>query len=100
MVEKLCSLYGSFICSYDGKKYYSFPEISKLASEEVDAALRKAGFGYRAKFIQQSAKQLETLGGLEWLLKLKEYSYKEAKSELIKLPGIGPKVQFRILLIL
>ncbi|XP_014274183.1 uncharacterized protein Ogg1 [Halyomorpha halys] len=92
MVEKLCSLYGTFLCTHDGKEYFSFPEISKLTGEDVDAALRKAGFGYRAKFIQQSAKMLESLGGLEWLLKLKECSYKEAKAELIKLPGIGPKV--------
>ena len=60
----------------------------------VDDTLRKAGFGYRAKYIHQAAKQLESFGGLEWLMKLKESPYSIAKNELTKLSGIGPKVYY------
>lgn len=91
LVEKLCELYGPLICNIDGKDYYGFPDVSALAaSEETD--LRKAGFGYRAKFISQSAKQIYKHGDLEWLKQLKDCSYPEAKAHLMKLPGIGAKV--------
>lgn len=84
-------MYGTKICEVHGVEYYGFPELSALAAcEESD--LRKAGFGYRAKFIHQSAKQIQDFGGVEWLEGLKKCSYAEAKSELIKLSGIGAKV--------
>lgn len=91
LVEKLCKLYGPRLCEIDGIEYYGFPEISALATSE-EGDLRKAGFGYRAKFICGSAKLLESFGGLDWLQKLKTVPYSEAKCELMKLPGIGAKV--------
>lgn len=54
--------------------------------------LRKAKFGYRAKFISGSIKKIDEFGGLKWFDNLKELSYLEARQELLKLPGIGYKV--------
>ncbi|XP_041971960.1 N-glycosylase/DNA lyase isoform X2 [Aricia agestis] len=92
MVEKLCENYGEKICNYEDTTYYAFPDVEKLAPEEVDKALRNLGFGYRAKFIQKSAAQILEWGGEKWFETLKEMKYKDAKQELIKLCGIGPKV--------
>ena len=61
-------------------------------------SLRDAGFGYRAKFINQSACKIMQMGGTEWLKLLQSLSYKEAKMELMKLPGIGAKVNCYIYL--
>lgn len=92
MVEKLCTLYGPIIGTKNGHTYHAFPEIDALAEASVEQDLRKAGFGYRAKFIQKSAAMIQKLGGKSWLQSLQEKSYKEAKAALMELPGIGAKV--------
>ena len=55
MVESLCTEWGESLACYEGKEYFAFPPIEKLAEEGVEARLRELGFGYRAKYIQQSA---------------------------------------------
>ncbi|XP_060806599.1 N-glycosylase/DNA lyase [Amyelois transitella] len=92
MVEKLCTQYGEEICSNEGVTYYAFPTVDKLAQPEVESKLRELGFGYRAKFIQKSAAQIVELGGAKWFQTLQDMKYKDARSELMKLHGIGPKV--------
>ncbi|XP_075984060.1 8-oxoguanine DNA glycosylase isoform X1 [Anticarsia gemmatalis] len=92
MVEKLCTHYGEKICEYDGKDFYAFPEVEKLSEPQVEGELRNLGFGYRAKFIQRSASQIVEWGGVQWFDSLQDMKYKDAKCELMKLHGIGPKV--------
>ncbi|CAG4932403.1 unnamed protein product [Colias eurytheme] len=92
MVEKLCTQYGDKICELDGTSYYAFPEVEKLAQPKVESKLRELGFGYRAKFIQKSAEQIVDSGGEDWFKSLQEMKYKDARAELMKLCGIGPKV--------
>uniref|UniRef100_A0A2A4JB61 N-glycosylase/DNA lyase n=1 Tax=Heliothis virescens TaxID=7102 RepID=A0A2A4JB61_HELVI len=92
MVEKLCTHYGEKICEYEGDTYYAFPEVEKLSHNGVEAELRNLGFGYRAKFIQKSAAQIVEWGGVAWFNSLQDMKYKDAKVELMKLHGIGPKV--------
>ncbi|XP_047033142.1 N-glycosylase/DNA lyase [Helicoverpa zea] len=92
MVEKLCTHYGEKICEYEGETYYAFPEVEKLAHNGVESELRNLGFGYRAKFIQKSAAQIVEWGGVDWFNSLQDMKYKDAKVELMKLHGIGPKV--------
>lgn len=58
----------------------------------MESNLRELGFGYRAKFIQKSAAQIQEWGENQWFESLMKKPYKEAKLELIKLPGVGPKV--------
>ncbi|EEB17855.1 8-oxoguanine DNA glycosylase, putative [Pediculus humanus corporis] len=92
MVEKLCEFYGDYITELDGKKFYGFPKLENLADSSVESNLRKAGFGYRAKFIYQSACLIKELGGTNWLNNLKTLPYELSKMELMKLPGVGAKV--------
>ncbi|XP_075226400.1 N-glycosylase/DNA lyase-like isoform X2 [Lycorma delicatula] len=94
MVEKICTFYGEKICIIDGNVYYDFPKIEKLARSGVSEKLREAGFGFRAKYIQQAAEKIITFGGNDWLNKLKLLDYKDSKAELMKLPGIGAKILF------
>lgn len=58
----------------------------------MELSLREAGFGYRAKYIAQTVEKLNALGGERWLESLRDIPYKEARFELMRLPGIGPKV--------
>ncbi|CAH4033866.1 N-glycosylase/DNA lyase [Pieris brassicae] len=92
MVEKLCTHYGEKICEVNDISYYSFPDVDKLAQPKVESQLRELGFGYRAKFIKKSADQIVEWGGEEWFKGLRVKMYKDARTELMKLCGIGPKV--------
>ncbi|KAI9293473.1 n-glycosylase/DNA lyase-like protein [Neoconidiobolus thromboides FSU 785] len=92
MVQNLCEHYGELVGEYQDKKYYNFPKIECLTEDQVEAKLRALGFGYRAKYINKSAKKLAKLGGEEWLLNLREVPYEKCKHELLMLEGVGPKV--------
>lgn len=54
--------------------------------------LRQCGFGYRAKFIAQTARQLVAAhgdGADEWLHALRSAPYEEAHKSLLQLPGVS-----------
>ncbi|CAO3696829.1 unnamed protein product [Rhizopus microsporus] len=93
MVNKLCVHYGQKVGQLEGEVYYDFPTLDSLVQDGVEAKLRELGFGYRAKYIANTAKKIkEEHGQLDWLYSLRKVSYQEAKEELMKLPGVGPKV--------
>ncbi|KAJ8323047.1 8-oxoguanine glycosylase ogg1 [Batrachochytrium dendrobatidis] len=97
MIRSLCAEYGTRIDSLRNDKgehivFYTFPEIKALAGDDVEQRLRQLGFGYRAKFIVGSAKLILERGGSKWLHSLRDISYQAAHTELLSLPGVGPKV--------
>uniref|UniRef100_A0A452GNS7 DNA-(apurinic or apyrimidinic site) lyase n=1 Tax=Gopherus agassizii TaxID=38772 RepID=A0A452GNS7_9SAUR len=54
--------------------------------------LRALGFGYRAKFVSQSAQAVLRQFGAEGLHQLRSTPYPEARRLLCALPGVGAKV--------
>lgn len=77
----------------NGHSFYGFPTVSALSPASVQSNLQKLGFGYRAKFIQQSADMIMKKKEKEqWLIGLRDRPYPEAKAELRTLSGVGPKV--------
>lgn len=91
MVEKLCIMYGSEIYHGIEGKFYAFPTLEQLNQDGMEAKLRQAGFGYRAKYICGTAKMLATKGD-QWLHSLRTIPYSEAHGCLMQLPGVGAKV--------
>lgn len=91
MIDKMCNSLGEFL--YDHPQLgplHAFPTVEKLSDPSIDPLLRELGFGYRAKFIQQSAQMiLESKVNLNQLINV---PHLEAKKVLVSLPGIGPKV--------
>jgi N-glycosylase/DNA lyase len=78
---------------------YSFPSLKDLQKGATDQDLRsKCGMGYRAKYILETMKTLESLGGESYLHELKEKSSTgtlspvEVQEELIQFCGVGRKV--------
>ncbi|KAG7267373.1 hypothetical protein CRUP_030027 [Coryphaenoides rupestris] len=92
MVESLCRSLGTPLCELDGTPYHDFPSLSALADGKVEALLRDLGFGYRARFLQQSAKQILENHGPDWLQSLRSAPYLQARDALRTLPGVGIKV--------
>ncbi|KAJ3160854.1 8-oxoguanine glycosylase ogg1 [Geranomyces michiganensis] len=94
MVSKLAEHYGTLAATSedDGHPYYNFPTIARLAQPGVEDELRKLGFGYRARYIAESARYIITNHDELWLDSLRGRDYTECREELMKLSGIGPKV--------
>ncbi|KAI8518638.1 8-oxoguanine glycosylase ogg1 [Branchiostoma belcheri] len=92
MVERLCEAYSTQVCQIYGEKYYAFPTVSALAGRGVEDRLRKLGFGYRARYISETAQYIMKQGGESWLYNLRTLPYEQAKAELMKLSGVGAKV--------
>lgn len=123
MVKSLCTNYSTSLLfvpppseSGEPEPYHPFPPPSALAAPEVATKLRALGFGYRADFIQKTAKMLVdrdngTLSsklpstfytGREpaemWLASLRNEQTAVAREELTKLMGVGRKVADCVLL--
>ncbi|KAF9933930.1 8-oxoguanine glycosylase ogg1 [Modicella reniformis] len=99
MATKICQEYGPSITippeepGESPRKFYGFPTMNALAQDGVEETLRKLGFGYRAKYIANTAKMISTMeNGEEWLKGLRNVPYEEAHSALLTLQGVGPKV--------
>ncbi|XP_072454655.1 N-glycosylase/DNA lyase isoform X1 [Notamacropus eugenii] len=93
MVQRLCQHLGPPLGRLDGVSYHGFPSLQALAKAEVESQLRELGFGYRARFVSESARTiLNEWGGPSWLQQLRSVSYEEAQQNLCLLPGVGVKV--------
>ncbi|KAF7829813.1 N-glycosylase/DNA lyase OGG1 [Senna tora] len=92
MVDYISSL-GNYLGTVGGFKFHAFPTMEQLSliSEEE---LRKAGFGYRAKYIVGTVNALQSKpdGGEDWLKSLRVLDLQEVIDALCTLPGVGPKV--------
>jgi N-glycosylase/DNA lyase len=112
MMHKLCIHYGPLLGHLDGEAYHDFPEPKDLAKEGVEANLRALGFGYRARYLYQTACMVvekpegwldslrnpeapllgvKAVNGGEWKAQGRD-GYRSAHEALITLQGVGPKV--------
>ena len=81
---------------------HSFPTPSALAGDDVEEELRELGFGYRARYVANTAKLVASggcagLNGAPYddnapLDHLRSISFADAREALIAFPGVGPKV--------
>lgn len=112
-MEKLCIHYGPLIGLVDSKPYYDMPSPAALVDPKVEMHLRELGFGYRAKYLHQTALMISRDHGDGWLDSLRNpespimgckvlsagemlpggrEGYRTAHEELLSLQGVGPKV--------
>lgn len=84
IIERLCENFGEY-----KNGYYTFPTAEKLASLTLeDLAVLRSGF--RAKYLLDAAKKVAS--GEVVLQNLKNLPLDEARDELMKIMGVGPKV--------
>ncbi|KAJ7109466.1 DNA glycosylase [Mycena epipterygia] len=110
MVQGLCRHYSAPLLSLADPsdplvqvQYHPFPKPALLAAPDVGATLRGLGFGYRADFIQRTAKMLVETHGTgdsaeQFLASLRSASTENAREELLKFVGVGRKVADCVLL--
>lgn len=112
MVHKLCLHYGPYIGTIGEEVFHDFPTPAALTAPGVEAHLRELGFGYRARYIAQTAQNISQDRPEGWLLSLRNPAsvawgavapgkataheetptYKRAHEQLLELTGVGPKV--------
>ncbi|KAM0253947.1 hypothetical protein ACHAQJ_007016 [Trichoderma viride] len=87
---------------------HDFPTPESLTEKKVEAHLRELGFGYRAKYIAETARIVAHEKPSAWLNSLRnpdfpafnavavldgsQSTYKDAHAALLSLTGVGPKV--------
>ena len=113
-MDKLCTNYGPLIGHLNGTAYYDMPAPHALVNPAVNAQLRALGFGYRAKYLHQTALMVarEAPGWLDALRNPERPAYgaaatprsagpmtgrghagyRAAHEALLALQGVGPKV--------
>ncbi|MCX6709360.1 MAG: hypothetical protein NTV63_00170 [Candidatus Woesearchaeota archaeon] len=86
---------------------YSFPKPSEfLKCKNIERELRCCGLGFRSKFYPDIINVICSVSGSgnpdlefeKFFSRLKKMKYENAKSELVRLPGIGSKIADCILL--
>ena len=93
-LEKISIKFGKKI-RFDNKEFYMFPEPKKIANATIQE-IQNCGVGYRAKFIIDAAKMVESKQ-IDFD-QLKKSNYQNAKETILTVPGIGNKVADCILL--
>ena len=94
IIERLSKKYGQKI-EWEGRKYYTFPTPEELKNARIQD-FRDLGLGFRdVRLYETTKKVLDKEIDLE---KIKEMPTNEAREELLKLSGVGPKVADCILL--
>ncbi len=88
IVDSLCALFGERL-EYEGRTYYTFPTAERLRGVTVEdlAPIRS---GFRAKYIVDAVEKV--LNGTVNLEALKTMPINEARAQLMKINGVGPKV--------
>ena len=94
IIERLAANYGNAI-EYEGKQYYTFPTAEQLKDVTVKQ-YRNLGLGFRDKRLHETVKMV--LNKEVDLTKIDKMPTPQAREELLKLAGIGPKVADCILL--
>ena len=94
MISNISRCYGKKL-TFDGIDFYTFPQPADLA-QTCPKDLRSCGLGFRTERVIETAKLVDS--GELALESLKRLDYREAKRELLGLPGVGQKVADCILL--
>jgi N-glycosylase/DNA lyase len=94
MLKKISTKYGEKQV-FDGMEFYAFPTVKQLANVSENG-LRECGLGYRAKYVQVTAKKIrdEKIN----LEDFKNIPYLEARKRLLEFSGVGLKVADCVLL--
>ncbi len=89
-VEIIAREYGELIGELNGKEYYRFPTSEELSKVDVKELREISKIGFRDERVVESSKMIyEGEINIEEIFSMDKV---EGQEELMKLPGVGPKV--------
>ena len=94
IIAGLCEMYGDRI-EFDGRVFYGFPTAETLAALNVED-LQPCRAGFRDKYILDAARRVAS--GETDLSAIEKMNDADAKTELMKISGVGSKVADCVLL--
>jgi len=94
IIQSFCELFGDAV-DYKGQVYYTFPKAERMRGITADD-LKEIRCGYRANYIVNAVEQINN--GIVDLYQLKNVDTMVARTELLKIKGVGPKVADCVLL--
>lgn len=86
-IDLLARLYGDPL----DEGYHAFPSIDRLARTDPGELMQRTGLGFRGKNLRAVAAALLDRPR-RWAESLAGTAYEEARLEIMRLPGIGPKI--------
>lgn len=95
MLSAIRRVYGEPLFTLDDNEVlYSFPSHQMLLEKATEEDLRvKCGLGYRAKYVLETTKILDSLGGEDYLQKLRQIKDPvKVQEDLLQFCGVGRKV--------
>lgn len=95
IIERISKRYGNEI-EWKGDKYYTFPTTEQLGKASVED-LKNLGLGFRDIRVYETT-QMVLSGDIDLEKLHKKKDTMDIREELLKLPGVGPKVADCILL--
>lgn len=95
IIERISKRYGNRI-KFNGEEYYTFPTPAQLSKASVED-LRNLGLGFRDVRVYETT-QMVVNGKVNFEKLHSEKDTQVVRDELLKLPGVGPKVADCILL--
>lgn len=90
-VECLSQRLGEEVQCINGVRYYAFPTASALARAPDDLLAKDCGLLWRGANLKRLAMETEKRGA-DWPDRLRALPYREAKADLITVPGVGRKI--------
>lgn len=95
-IKIISSMYGDSLGEYLGEEHFEFPSCNRLAQAKVEDLREFARVGFRDQRIVDTSKMIRDKEiDIESLFYL---PIEDARTELMKLPGVGPKVADCVLL--
>ena len=94
MLRNLCARSGEEVRGPAGAAY-AFPEAAAVVSLPPEEK-KACAFGYRAGYIHRTAEVVAE--DPDWDQRIREMDYEDARREILRFPGVGPKVADCILL--
>ncbi|MDQ3327586.1 MAG: hypothetical protein M3506_03560, partial [Chloroflexota bacterium] len=90
-VDGMSCVWGRHIATIEGTPYHAFPSPEVFSDASIPALERDCNLGYRSRVLVRA---MEVIGSLSegWAASLRSAEYAEAHAELMRLPGVGPKV--------
>ena len=95
-IEALCGLFGEKIGVFENRPLYAFPALHRLA-EASEKDLDQCKLGYRAKYVVETARQVNVDGGA-FLDTAASAATEKLYEYLLSLSGVGPKVAHCVML--
>ena len=95
IIERISEKYGEEM-EWNEKKYYTFPTVEELSRATIED-LRKLGLGFRDKRVYDTTQMVRN-NEIHILRLETESDTKYILNELLKFPGVGPKVADCIML--